>query len=50
MQDGDLPEVVVRRKLEDKDIFIASRAGEQVGYLRLEPSWAKLPSMGIPGG
>lgn len=42
-QDDYLPERVVRRKIEDGDVFVAERAGARVGYLRLEYLWAKLP-------
>jgi ribosomal protein S18 acetylase RimI-like enzyme len=42
-QDGYLPERIVRRRVEDGDVFVAERGGERVGYLRLEHLWAKLP-------
>ena len=42
-QDGYLPERIVRRKMEDGDVFVAEYGGERVGYLRLEYLWAKLP-------
>jgi N-acetylglutamate synthase-like GNAT family acetyltransferase len=42
-QDGYLAERVVRRKVEAGDVFVAERAGERVGYLRLEHLWAKVP-------
>lgn len=42
-QDGHLPEPIMRRKVEDGDVFVAERDGERVGYLRLEHLWAKLP-------
>lgn len=42
-QDGYLPGRVVRRKVGEGDVFIALRAGEPVGYLRLEWLWSRLP-------
>lgn len=42
-QDGYLQERIVRRKIEDGNIFIAWRGDEPVGYLRLEYLWSKLP-------
>lgn len=42
-QDGYLTERIVRRKIEDGDVFVAERDGEHVGYLRLGYLWAKLP-------
>jgi GNAT superfamily N-acetyltransferase len=42
-QDGYLPERIVRRKVEDGDVFVAELGDECVGYLRLEYLWAKLP-------
>lgn len=42
-QDAYLPDLVVRRKVSDGDVFVARRDGEPVGYLRLERLWSKLP-------
>ncbi len=42
-QDGYLPERIIRRKLEDGDVFVAARGGERAGYLRLGRLWSKLP-------
>jgi len=42
-QDGYLPELIVRQKVEDGDVFVAERGEARVGYLRLEYLWAKLP-------
>lgn len=42
-QDGYLEERIVRRKIEEGEVFVAHRGGEPVGYLRLERLWSKLP-------
>lgn len=42
-QDGHLPDPIVRRKVSEGDVFLALRAHEPVGYLRLEWLWSKLP-------
>lgn len=42
-QDGYLPDPIVRRKVNEGDVFLALRANEPVGYLRLEWLWSKLP-------
>lgn len=46
-QDGYLPEAVVRRKVEDGDVWIASLDGEPVGYLRLEWLWSVVPYVAL---
>ena len=42
-QDGYLSKPIIKRKINDGDVFIALRNGIQVGYLRLEHLWSKLP-------
>ncbi len=42
-QDGYLPDLIMRRKVTDGDVFLALRGDEPVGYLRLEWLWSKLP-------
>ena len=46
-QDGYLSEAVVRRKVEDGDVWIAHRADEPVGYLRLEWLWSAVPYVAL---
>ena len=42
-QDGYLPDDIVRRKLNDGDIYVAQWGNILVGYLRLEWLWSKIP-------
>ncbi|MDX1545754.1 MAG: GNAT family N-acetyltransferase [Rhodothermales bacterium] len=42
-QDGYLSEANLRRKINGGDVFVALRKGEQLGYLRLDYLWSKLP-------
>jgi GNAT superfamily N-acetyltransferase len=46
-QDGYLPEAVVRRKVEDGDVWVARRGVEPVGYLRLEWLWSAVPYVAL---
>ena len=46
-QDGYVPEPVVRRKVEDGDVWVALHGGERVGYLRLEWLWSAVPYVAL---
>jgi ribosomal protein S18 acetylase RimI-like enzyme len=39
----DIPAAIIARKIAVSDILIAERAGERVGFLRLEYLWSTLP-------
>ena len=41
--DGHAASDVVRRKITHGEVFVAERGGEQLGYLRLEYLWSRLP-------
>lgn len=46
-QDGYVPEATVARKIAAGEVAIAERAGERVGYARLEYLWSKLPYLAL---
>lgn len=46
-QDGYLPAEEVRRKIERREVFVATRDSAPVGYLRLEYPWSRVPCIAL---
>ena len=42
-----IPAKVIRRKIEQGEIIVAKRAGQLVGYLRLEYLWSMVPYIAL---
>ncbi len=46
-QDQYLPDDILRRKIEWREIVVAEVGGSPAGYLRLEYLWSKIPYVGL---
>ncbi len=46
-QDGDLSSEIIQRKIDWREILIAERGGDLVGYVRVEYLWAKVPYLSL---
>ncbi len=46
-QDGYIPEEVIRRKIDLKEVIVAELSGELAGYLRLEYLWSITPYIAL---
>jgi ribosomal protein S18 acetylase RimI-like enzyme len=46
-QDGYVPAAAVARKIAAGEVAVAERAGERVGYVRLEYLWGTLPYIAL---
>ena len=42
-----IPAEVIKRKVEQREIIVAEKAGQLVGYLRLEYLWSVVPYIGL---
>lgn len=41
------PAEVIKRKIEQREVIVAEKAGQLVGYLRLEYLWSSVPYIGF---
>jgi ribosomal protein S18 acetylase RimI-like enzyme len=46
-QDSSVPEEIVSRKIEFREVIVAERGGAIVGYLRFEYLWSRVPFIGL---